>query len=165
MHIHMHIHIHILCIYTYTYTYICIYIYTYTYHIPLTFKFKSSITYQCTQPPTKRTAEQPSEVKDPTLAKPPLDTDKQPAVSESFEGAVASMLHDVWRANRGMTSDGRYLSRVKRIGNEDYDIANLSFTDLPPFYKFENLLAAHAACESIRNEWLAQSRYVYVIQL
>lgn len=74
--------------------------------------------------------------------------------SPRFEEAVGSMLHDVWRTSRGrVAGTSQYIPRIKTINGIEYDIANLPFHELPAFFKFENLLAAHAACESIREAW------------
>ena len=73
---------------------------------------------------------------------------------ESFEVRTAAMLHEIWRMNRGKGDDGRYIPRIKIVDGREYDIANLSFKYLPGIYRFENLLAAGRACESIRNAWV-----------
>ena len=73
---------------------------------------------------------------------------------ESFEVRTAAILHEIWRMNRGKGDDGRYIPRIKIVDGREYDIANLSFKYLPGIYRFENLLAAGRACESIRNAWV-----------
>ena len=75
--------------------------------------------------------------------------------SANFETNVASQLHELWRSARpvvGANPDGtvRYEPRPKTVHNHTYDIANLAFDALPSMFQFENLMAAHAACESIR---------------
>ena len=54
---------------------------------------------------------------------------------------VASQLHDNWRAARRL-ADGTYEPRPKIVGGHTFDIANLSYQELPEQYKNENILAA-----------------------
>eukprot|EP00753_Platysulcus_tardus_P003640 PLAT12475.5.p1 GENE.PLAT12475.5~~PLAT12475.5.p1 ORF type:complete len:300 (+),score=114.23 PLAT12475.5:262-1161(+) len=61
---------------------------------------------------------------------------------------VASELHDAWRKPR-MRPDGTYEPRLKTIGKRTYDIAALSFQQLPERYQKENHAAAQVACDSI----------------
>eukprot|EP00516_Mucochytrium_quahogii_P000318 CAMPEP_0203746122 /NCGR_PEP_ID=MMETSP0098-20131031/1653_1 /ASSEMBLY_ACC=CAM_ASM_000208 /TAXON_ID=96639 /ORGANISM=" , Strain NY0313808BC1" /LENGTH=333 /DNA_ID=CAMNT_0050634097 /DNA_START=51 /DNA_END=1052 /DNA_ORIENTATION=- len=85
-----------------------------------------------------------------------LDIDKVEEVEddlETFEVSTASELHEMWRSKRKMMEDGTFEPRIKIIKSQKYDIANLTFKELPPYFKLENLLASHAACESIRRCW------------
>lgn len=85
-----------------------------------------------------------------------LDEDDVNAVSgdmETFEVSTATQLHEVWRSNRKRLEDGTFEPRIKVINKREYDIANLHFQQLPDYFKLENLLASHAACESIRRCW------------
>ncbi|GBG27330.1 Hypothetical Protein FCC1311_035522 [Hondaea fermentalgiana] len=85
-----------------------------------------------------------------------LDEEDVTAVSddlETFEISTATKLHEMWRSKRARLSDGRFEPRIKVINNTEYDIANLEFHQLPDYFKLENLLASHAACESIRRCW------------
>lgn len=77
---------------------------------------------------------------------------------DRFEAHVAATLHDVWRENRGRQEDGTYNPRVKVIKDVEYDIANLAFSDLPGHFQMDNLLAAHDACESIRQGFVRWER-------
>jgi len=77
--------------------------------------------------------------------------------NDRFEQRVASRLHDVWREARGREEDGvRFVARIKEVDGKVYDIANLTFAELPTYFRFDNLLAAHTACESIRALWVKQ---------
>ena len=77
--------------------------------------------------------------------------------ANEFETSVASKLHDAWRESRGKEADGTFVPRQKILQGKAYDIANLSFSELPPYFKLENLLAAHVACECIRDAYVQHS--------
>jgi len=78
----------------------------------------------------------------------------------SFEVLTAAKLHDVWRSTR-TKENGIYEPRIKSIDGVEYDIANLEFQSLPEYFKIENVLAAHAACESIRRCWRTVANEVF----
>ena len=58
---------------------------------------------------------------------------------------VAAALHERWRADRYLPG-GSFEPRIKVLGGVEFDIANLSFENLPPFFQSANLSAAHTAC-------------------
>ena len=73
--------------------------------------------------------------------------------ANQFEVRVAARLHDIWREARGKDPENpeMFLPRIKEINGEVQDIANTSFEQLHSYFKLENLLSAHCACEAIRN--------------
>lgn len=58
-------------------------------------------------------------------------------VFDEFRTAVASILHDEWRKPR-LLEDGTYDPRPKEVAGKIYDIANLSFPELPHKFQVEN---------------------------
>ena len=72
--------------------------------------------------------------------------------------SMGSDLHEVWRAGRKL-EDGTYEPRIKKTkdqayidahgGNNEVDIANLSFAELPSDWQFENLEAAKVAINQV----------------
>lgn len=66
-------------------------------------------------------------------------------VFEKYKEAVASILHDEWRRPR-LLPDGTYDPRPKEVAGKIYDIANLSFPELPSKFQTENAEAADVAC-------------------
>lgn len=64
----------------------------------------------------------------------------------SFRDATASRLHDMWRTGRKTMPDGRFEPRFKMVDAASYDIANLSFVELPQELQQSNVEAAHCAC-------------------
>ena len=64
----------------------------------------------------------------------------------SFRDATASRLHDMWRTARRIMPDGRFEPRFKMVDGAGYDIANLSFVELPKELQKSNVEAAHCAC-------------------
>ena len=57
-------------------------------------------------------------------------------------------MHDLWRDGR-LQADGTFLPRIKEIDGNTYDIANLSFSELPEALQASNMSAAGAACTSV----------------
>lgn len=66
-------------------------------------------------------------------------------VFEKYKESVAGVLHDAWREPR-LLPDGTYNPRPKEVNGKIYDIANLSFPQLPPKFQYENIEAADVAC-------------------
>jgi len=72
--------------------------------------------------------------------------------------SMGADLHEEWRAGR-KKEDGTFEPRMKKTkdqvyidshnGNNEVDIANLSFTELPSDWQFENLEAAKVAVEQV----------------
>lgn len=60
---------------------------------------------------------------------------------------LASIIHDEWRAARGADPAGKkeYAPRMKEVSGVSYDIANLSYEDLPDVFKAENFESAVVA--------------------
>jgi len=58
-------------------------------------------------------------------------------VFNKYKVDVASILHDEWRKPR-LLPDGTYDPRPKEVAGKIYDIANLSFPDLPHKFQAEN---------------------------
>lgn len=69
--------------------------------------------------------------------------------SLTFREAVASRLHDLWRSKRKVVDDGRREPRIKVVEHVSYDIANLSFVELPPQLQQSNTEASDCACALI----------------
>lgn len=77
---------------------------------------------------------------------------------ELLSYSMGSDLHEVWRAGRKL-EDGTYEPRIKKTkdqayidahgGNNEVDIANLSFAELPSDWQFENLEAAKVAINQV----------------
>lgn len=77
---------------------------------------------------------------------------------ELLSYSMGSDLHEVWRAGRKL-DDGTYEPRIKKTkdqayidahgGNNEVDIANLSFAELPSDWQFENLEAAKVAINQV----------------
>ena len=77
---------------------------------------------------------------------------------ELLSYSMGSDLHEVWRAGRKL-EDGTYEPRIKKTkdqayidahgGNNEVDIANLSFAELTSDWKFENLEAAKVAINQV----------------
>ena len=57
---------------------------------------------------------------------------------------IACALHDVWRRTR-LRGDGTYQPRLKMVNGVEFDIASLSFDQLPQMYQISNLVAARTA--------------------
>ena len=57
---------------------------------------------------------------------------------------IACALHDVWRRTR-LRGDGTYQPRLKMVNGVEFDIATLSFDQLPQMYQISNLVAARTA--------------------
>ena len=72
-------------------------------------------------------------------------------VAEQVIIDVASRLHDLWREPRRLaqpTPDGaQFEPRIKNVNGVDYDIANLSYTELPEKFQYENRESARVAVE------------------
>jgi len=83
-----------------------------------------------------------------------VEATRQGIPVDRFEVHVASTLHDVWRENRGRIDEIRFSPRIKTIDDQEFDIANLGFRQLPGHFQMDNLLAAYDACESIRQEYV-----------
>lgn len=72
--------------------------------------------------------------------------------------SMGSDLHEAWRAGR-KKEDGTFEPRIKKTkdqsyinahgGNNEVDIANLSFAELPSDWQYENLEAAKVAIEQV----------------
>lgn len=77
---------------------------------------------------------------------------------ELLSYSMGSDLHEVWRAGRKL-EDGTYEPRIKKTkdqayidahgGNNEVDIANLSFAELPSDWQFENLEAGKVAINQV----------------
>ena len=77
---------------------------------------------------------------------------------ELLSYSMGSDLHEVWRAGRRL-EDGTYEPSIKKTkdqayidahgGNNEVDIANLSFAELPSDWQFENLEAAKVAINQV----------------
>lgn len=77
---------------------------------------------------------------------------------ELLSYSMGSDLHEVWRAGRKL-EDGTFEPRIKKTkdqayidahgGNNEVDIANLSFAELPSDWQFENLEAAKVAINQV----------------
>lgn len=77
---------------------------------------------------------------------------------ELLSYSMGSDLHEVWGAGRKL-EDGTYEPRIKKTkdqayidahgGNNEVDIANLSFAELPSDWQFENLEAAKVAINQV----------------
>ena len=66
-------------------------------------------------------------------------------VFDDFKTAVASILHDEWRKPR-LLEDGTYDPRPKEVAGKIYDIANLSFPELPHKFQVENAEVRNLEC-------------------
>ena len=60
-------------------------------------------------------------------------------VFDDFKTAVASVLHDEWRKPR-LLPDGTYDPRPKEVAGTIFDIANLSYSELPHKFQLENAM-------------------------
>eukprot|EP00753_Platysulcus_tardus_P008928 PLAT1711.1.p1 GENE.PLAT1711.1~~PLAT1711.1.p1 ORF type:complete len:1154 (+),score=501.46 PLAT1711.1:63-3464(+) len=67
---------------------------------------------------------------------------------DSFVVDVASSLHEVWRSLR-RREDGTYEPRIKVIDGKRYDIASLTFKELPTKFQRENWESAKVACREV----------------
>jgi hypothetical protein len=65
--------------------------------------------------------------------------------------ALASQLHDIWRSSRARLTDGSYEPRPKLVDGEWYDIANLTYAELPEHFKKSNQESAQCACNEVMN--------------
>jgi len=63
---------------------------------------------------------------------------------------IASALHERWRSARYLT-DGTFEPRIKDLAGKKFDIANLPFEKLPPYFQHANLTAAHTACSFVED--------------
>ena len=75
----------------------------------------------------------------------------------TMEVCVATALHEAWRAGLATadTADSEggtaaVVTHVREVEGVSYDLASLPYEELPMHYRKDNLLAAHGACESIR---------------
>ena len=66
---------------------------------------------------------------------------------------IAHSLHEVWREQRAR-GDGTFTPRIKVVEGVEYDIANLTFDELPPEFQDSNLTAAHCACSSVERGYI-----------
>jgi hypothetical protein len=68
------------------------------------------------------------------------------------EELVASRLHDAWRQARPRTivrGRPQYEPRLKHVDGVEYDIANITFSELPMAFRASNLDAARFACKLV----------------
>ena len=63
---------------------------------------------------------------------------------------IAAALHQKWRDAR-LLADGTYEPRPKEVNGVIYDIANLSFEDLPELFQAANVSAAQTASRFVEN--------------
>ena len=70
-------------------------------------------------------------------------------VANEYELIVATKLHDMWRSQRRVLADNSYEPRIKLLDGVAYDIANLSFVELPEHYQVSNAHAASSACGEV----------------
>ena len=95
------------------------------------------------------------------VVSPPLpEPEASPLVytdNPSIRNAIASRLHEMWRDDTRLQPDGSYLPRIKVVtdpksGEErTYDIANLTFNELPESFQESNTNSAHCACRAVEN--------------
>lgn len=70
---------------------------------------------------------------------------------------LASKLHDLWREPRRLSPEASkaagvdFEPREKDVDGVKYDIANLSYIELPEKFQTENRLAAEGALDELRN--------------
>ena len=69
--------------------------------------------------------------------------------NQGFILSVASELHDMWRGARRRLSDGTFEPRIKTINGVKYDIANLTFLELPKELQRSNFESAKNVCDSL----------------
>ena len=65
--------------------------------------------------------------------------------------ALASQLHDLWRSSRARLTDGSYEPRPKLVDGEWFDIANLTYAELPEHFQRSNQESAQCACKEVMN--------------
>jgi hypothetical protein len=69
--------------------------------------------------------------------------------NQGFILSVASELHNMWRGARRRLSDGTFDPRIKTINGVKYDIANLTFLELPKELQRSNFESAKNVCDSL----------------
>mmetsp|Transcript_46716 Transcript_46716/g.69081 ORF Transcript_46716/g.69081 Transcript_46716/m.69081 type:complete len:184 (-) Transcript_46716:38-589(-) len=65
-----------------------------------------------------------------------------------YDMRVASRLHDNWRAPRRLP-DGTFEPRIKVVNGRKFDIANMSFRELPAKLQYENLVSTKIVCSAV----------------
>lgn len=65
-----------------------------------------------------------------------------------FEMQVASRLHDFWRTPRRQP-DGTFEPRIKVVNGREFDIANMTFRQLPAKLQYENLISTKILCIAV----------------
>ena len=65
-----------------------------------------------------------------------------------YDMQVASRLHDFWRAPRKLP-DGTFEPRVKTVNGRQFDIANMTFRQLPAKLQYENLVSTKILCSAV----------------
>lgn len=68
---------------------------------------------------------------------------------KEFILTVASALHEMWRGARKEMEEGGREPRIKKVNGVEYDIANLSFLELPIEFQRSNYDSAKCVCGSL----------------
>ena len=72
-----------------------------------------------------------------------------PSTNDRYQAELAARIHDDWRRNRGTSSHGVYVARIKVVEGIECDIANMTFEELPLSFQQINLVSARHACDII----------------
>ena len=68
-------------------------------------------------------------------------------LKSTFEIQVASSLHALWQQTRKLLENGLREPRLKEVDGVMFDIANITFLQLPPALQRSNVISAHTACQ------------------